>query len=221
VSTPLAITTPPFRPRRKLPLPLRFRGGCFGRLRGLRCGTFAAELLDAGVDQPDEVLKRRVEQADDRVERRGDRPQHLAAQLVERRQLGEALDVGRRDRSAVEDASPDREHLRLAGGRADRFGDGNGIAVGLEKRDRGRAIEQREQRVGARGLGRAAGQRVLHDGELRPVLEQLGAETVDLGHRQPAVVRDDQRLARLEPIGQVCDDLLLVLFLHCHSLRND
>jgi hypothetical protein len=46
------------------------------------------------------------------------------------------------------------------------------------------------------------------------VLEQFSAQIVDLCHRQPAVVGDDQRVRRPEPLGQLGDDSLLVLFLH-------
>jgi hypothetical protein len=46
------------------------------------------------------------------------------------------------------------------------------------------------------------------------MLDQLGAEAVDLGVREPAVVGDDQRLRRPQPLGQLCDDLLLVTLQH-------
>ena len=46
------------------------------------------------------------------------------------------------------------------------------------------------------------------------MLDQLGAQLVDLGHGQPSVVRDEQRLGRAQPLGQLGDDALLVLFLH-------
>ena len=99
------------------------------------------------------------------------------------------------DRAALQDAAADREHLRLAGGVGERLRDRDGVAVGLEERDRGRAFEQREQRVGAGGLGRAAGQRVLHDRNCAPCLSSSVRSVVDLRHRQPAVVGDDQRVA--------------------------
>ena len=51
--------------------------------------------------------------------------------------------------------------------------------------------------IGAGGLGGAARERVLDDGELRAVLEQLAAQRVDLRHRQAAVVGHDQRVGRL------------------------
>ena len=96
----------------------------------------------------------------------------------------------------------------------ERLRDGDRVAVGLDERDRGRALEQREQRVRAGRLGRAPGQRVLDDREAGAVLEQLRAQLVDLGVRQAAVVGDDQRLRRAQPLGQLCDDPLLVTLLH-------
>ena len=94
------------------------------------------------------------------------------------------------------------------------FGDGDGIPVGLDERDRGRPLEQRKQRICTGGLGRAAGEGVLDDREPRPVLDQLRPQSVDLGHGQAAVVRDDHRLRAAELLRQVGDDLLFVLFLH-------
>jgi len=57
-------------------------------------------------------------------------------------------------------------------------------------------------------------ERVLDDREARAVLDQLGAELVDLGHGQAAVVRHEQRLGRAQPLGQLGDNSLFVLFLH-------
>ena len=96
--------------------------------------------------------------------------------------------------AALHDAAADLEHLRLAGRVGERLGHGDHVAVGLDERDRRRALEQREQRIRARGLGRAAGERVLDDVQPRPVLDQPPAQGVDLRHRQAAVVGDDQRL---------------------------
>ena len=81
------------------------------------------------------------------------------------------------------------------------------------------ALSQRQiaPRIEAGLVGGALGERVLDDGELRAVLQQLGAEVVDLRHRQAAVVGHDQRLGRLEPFGQLRHDPLFVLFLHLTS----
>ena len=120
----------------------------------------------------------------------------------------------RRHRPALHDPAADREHARLARRVGERLRGRDHVAVRLEERDRARALEQREQRVGAGGLGRTARQRVLHDREARAALDQPRAERVDLRHRQAAVVGDEQRVGRAQPLGQLCDDLLLVLFLH-------
>jgi hypothetical protein len=56
------------------------------------------QLLDAGVDQADQVAHRRADQADDRHQRRGDRADDLAAEHVERRQRREVLDLRLADR---------------------------------------------------------------------------------------------------------------------------
>ena len=184
----------------------------------LRRGLFlAAELLDARVDEADEVLQRRVEQAGERRERRDDRAEHLPAQHVERRQLREALDLGRRHRASLHDAAADLEHLRLARGVGKRLGGRDHVAVGLEERDRARPVEQREQRIRAGGLGRAARERVLDDGEARAALEQPRAQLVDLRHRQPAIVGDEQRVRGLQARGQLLDNVFFLISSHLTS----
>ena len=72
----------------------------------------------------------------------------------------------------------------------------------------------REQRVLARRLGGAPRQRVLDDAERRAVLQHLGAERVDLAHREPAVVRDEQRVRLLQLLRQLRDETFLLGFLH-------
>ncbi len=79
-----------------------------------------------------------------------DRADDLAAEHVRRRQRREALDVVLADLLPVQDAAADLEHARLAGRVAQRLRDGDRVAVRLEERDRRRAVEQREQRLGAR-----------------------------------------------------------------------
>jgi hypothetical protein len=54
-----------------------------------------------------------------------------------------------------------------------RLRDSARVAVRLEERDRGRPLEQREQRITAGRFCRAPRKRVLHDGEARAMLEQL------------------------------------------------
>ena len=165
-----------------------------------------------------EILERRGEQPDDRVQRRGDRAEYLSAKHVGRRQLRELLDRLAGHRLALEDAAANREHLRRPCRVGERLGNGDRVAIRLEEGDRGRPVEQRQHDVRPRSFGRAACKRVLDDGEARPVLEQLSAQRVDLLHRQPAVVRDDEGVRRLQPLGQVSDDLLLVLSQHfCSS----
>src|SRR5579871_6605031 len=189
-----------------------------GRFRDrFRCSVLTAELLDAGVDQPDEVLQRSVEERGERAERRDDRAEHLAAEHLRRRQRGEALDLGRRHRAAGHDAAADLENLRLARGVCERLRGRDHIAVGLDERDRRRALEEREECVGSRGLGRAARERVLRHRELRAALDELRAERVDLRHRQAAIVGDEQRVRGLEARGQLFDDVLFLFFLHLTS----
>ena len=83
------------------------------------------------------------------------------------------------------------------------------------------ALEEREQRVCSGRLGGAARERVLHDHEARTVIEELAAQLVDLGHRQAAVVGDDQRVRRAQPLRQLRDDLGLVFPEHLISSGND
>src|SRR5436190_11149408 len=198
--------------------------------RALDCGRLfsdgfelrrAAELVDARLDQAIEVLQRGVHEREELRERCDHGAEHLAAQDLERRELRELVDVAGADLLPLQDAAADREHLRVAGGVGERLRDRDHVAVGLDERDRGRPFEQREERLGAGVLGRPASERVLDDREFRTVLEQLAAQIVDLRHRQTAVVGDDQRFGRPEPIGQLGDDAGLVLFLHCTSLRNE
>ena len=122
-------------------------------------------------------------------------------------------------RRAAEAAGAERLLALLEGPTAIAFieAEGDPVAVALDERDRGRALEQREQRLYAGGLRRAAGEGVLDHAELCPVLEQPPAEGVDLGHRQAAVVGDEERLRRPELLRQLGDDAFLVLFLHCTS----
>ena len=141
--------------------------GCRLRLRFRLDRLLAAELVDAGLDQAVQVLQRRREQPDDRVQRRRDGAEYLAAQNVRRRELRELLDLLGRDRATLHDPAADGEDLGRLRRVGERLRDGDGVAARLEERDRARAVEQREQRVGARGLGRAARQRVLDDGEAR------------------------------------------------------
>ena len=48
--------------------------------------------------------------------------------------------------------------------------------------------------------------------EAGAVLEHLGPHAVDLGHRQAAVVRDDQRVGCAQPLDELCDHPFLVSF---------
>ena len=72
------------------------------------------------------------------------------------------------------------------------------------------ALEHHEERVGTGQLGGLAGERVLDDPETRAVLEQDVAKRFELLVREPAVVRDDQRLRRPEFGGELRDDSFLV-----------
>ncbi len=114
---------------------------------------------------------------------------------------------------ALEQPAADDEHLGLARV-VERLRDGDRVAAGLDERDRGRPVEEREQRIDARGLGRALRERVLDDGEPRALLDQLAAQLVDLGDGEAAVVRDDQRLGRLEPLGELLDQSFFLRSLH-------
>src|SRR5207245_10997244 len=79
----------------------------------------------------------------------------------------------------------------------------------------------REERVRACGFGCPPRERVLHDREARTVLDQLRAQLVDLRHGQSAVVGDQQRLCRTQPLGQLGDHSLLLFFLHLLTSSNE
>src|SRR4029077_8478704 len=74
------------------------RLGSFGSVK-YRSGVrhwrrfFAAELVNAGVDQPDQVLQRGVHEREQRRERCDHGREHLSTEHVERRQLRELIDV--------------------------------------------------------------------------------------------------------------------------------
>jgi hypothetical protein len=127
------------------------------------------------------------------------------------------LDLGCRHRAALHDAAADLEHVGLARRVGQRLRRRDHVAVRVEERDRARTVEQREQRVRAGRLGRPARERVLDDGEARPALDQLRAQLVDLRHRQPAVIRDEQRLRSLQSLRQLVDNVLFLLSLHLTS----
>jgi hypothetical protein len=109
-----------------------------GSLTGISLGL---QLLDAGVDQADQVAHRRADQADDRHQRRGDRAEHLAAQHLDRRQGREVLDVGLADRVAVEDATADRQDPRRPRRVGERLRHTDHVAVRLDEGDRRRALQ--------------------------------------------------------------------------------
>src|ERR671919_204659 len=63
-------------------------------------------------------------------------------------------------------------------------------------------------------LGRSLRERVLHDREAGAVPQELGAHSVDLAHREPAVVGEDERVGAAQALGELRHDLLLVLSQH-------
>src|SRR3954469_23410814 len=196
----------------------RFLGGRLGLRDRL---ALLLELADPCLQHAHQVPQRRGEQADDGRERRGHGADQLRPQHVGGRQRGESLDLLVADDVALEHAAADHEHVVRAGGLAQHLGDGDRVALGLEERDRGRALDQLEHVRRARGLGSAPGERVLDDREARADLEQLAAQLVDLGHRQAAVVGDHQGLARAQALGQLLDDSLFLGFQHVISSGND
>ena len=107
--------------------------------------------------------------------------------------------------------------MRLARRIGERLRRRHHVAVRLEERDRTRAVEQREHRVGAGGLGGPARERVLDDGEARAALEQPRAKLVDLRHRQPPIVGDEQRVGSLQPLSQLLDNLFFLISSHLTS----
>ena len=125
------------------------------------------------VEDVHQVAERRGEQPDDGRQRACDGADQLAAQHVRGRERREALDLVLADRRPVENPTADLEDLGVAGGVAQRLGDGDGIAVRLQERDCRRSFQQCEQRVRPGLLGRAAGERVLDDLEAGAVLEEL------------------------------------------------
>src|SRR5829696_7182903 len=155
----------------------------------------APRAADPRVDQPHQIVEWRREQHYDGRQRRDDRGDNLSPERVDRRQRRQLLDGVGGHRRALEDAALDREHLCLRG-LVERLRDGDGVALALEEGDRGRPLEQREELRRAGRLGRPPRERVLDDREAGPVGEQVGPELVDVGHRQPAVVGDYQRLRR-------------------------
>ena len=183
------------------------------RLLGRSAFALLLELADPRVDHADQLAHRGCEQPDDGGERPGERAHELRAQYIRRRQLGQLLDVVGADLGALEETAADDEDLRLRRV-VERLRDRDGVAAGLEERDRGRPVEQREQRVDTRRLRGALRERVLDDREAGAVLEQLSAQVADLVHRQAAVVGDDQRLGATQPLRQLGDQAFFVRSVH-------
>ena len=100
--------------------------------------------------QADEVAERSRDQRGELGERRDDHADELRLHDLRCRELCELLDVGAGQRLPGEDAAAEREHLRVLRCVGERLRDGDGIAVRLDERDRRRALEQGEQRLGAR-----------------------------------------------------------------------
>src|SRR5207247_1150340 len=73
------------------------------------------------------------------------------------------------------------------------------------------------ERVCSGSLGRPARERVLHDREAGPALEQPSAQRLDLEHGEAAVVGDEERLRRAEAIRELRDHSFLIGFLHVIS----
>ena len=124
----------------------------------------------------------------------------LGQQHLARLQVGDALDLGDRQRAAVHVAALDDERLVVLGELLDRLGRVDRLA--LDERDRGGTDEQFVETLDA-GLGRGPlDQRVLGDGVGRGVAERP-AQLGEVGHRQPAVLGDDGGRRLLELLGDV------------------
>jgi hypothetical protein len=173
-----------------------------------------AELFDPCINQPHEVAERRCEYCDELGERRDDCAGELSAQDVQRRQLRKLRDLLSAHGRALENAPSEREHVRLAGGIGESLCRRCRIAVRLDECDRGRPVQQREQRLGARFLGGSARERVLDDAEAGAVLDEPRSQSLELFVRQSAVVGDEQRVGRLELLDQLADDPLLLRLVH-------
>ena len=202
---------------------LRFLGLDLGLLRRLGLGlrllwslrglTLLFELLDPRVDDADEIAHRSREQADDGRQRAGERAHELGPEHIGRRELRETLDVVGADLRAFEEAAPDDEDVSLTRV-VERLRDRDRVAVGLEECDRRRPVEERDQTLDSSRLGGTLRERVLDDREPRALLDQLAAQLVDLRDGEPAVVRDDQRLGRAQPLGELLDQSLFLGSVH-------
>ena len=188
------------------------------RLRdGLDDLALLLELLDASVDEAVEVAERGGDEAEQLRERRDDRTDELTAQDVDRRERREPVDLLSRQRLPLEDPATEREHVRLLRGGRERLRDGGRVARRLDERDRGRALEHHEQRIGSGLLRGASGQRVLDDPKACAVRQQLIPQRLELLVREAAVVGDDERLRRSEIGCELVDDPFLVRFQHVVS----
>ena len=164
-----------------------------------------------------QVAQWRGDEGEQLVERRDDRADELSAEHVDRRELRELLDVVARERLALEDATAQRQYVRLLGGRRERFRHGCRVARRLDEGDRGRSLEHDEKRVGSRLLGGATGERVLDDAEARSVRDELIAQRLELLVGQAAVVGDEERVGRAQLGCQLLHDPVLVRFQHVVS----
>ena len=184
------------------------------RARGADVSPLSSSCAILASIRPDQVLQRCVQHRHELAQRGDDHPDELSLHDVERRQLREALDLLAGDRASRQHTAPQRQDLRLPGSVAQRLGHRDRVAVGLDERDRRRALEHGEQRIRAGRLSGPPGERVLDHGELGAVLQQLHPEGGELAVRQPAIVGDEQRVRRAQALGQILDHSLLVCFLH-------
>ena len=149
-------------------------------------------------------------------------PRRAGPQDVERRQLRERLDLARR--IGVPRSTPPRI-ARIFVSRAASLSAFATATGSPSASTNAIAVGPSSSASSASAPAASAARRVsvfLTTAKLAPCSSSFAAQAVDLGVRQAAVVGDEQRLRRAQPLGQLGDHPFLVLFMHLSPpLAND
>ncbi len=200
------------RPRPRAPARLGLGRGR-GLLRRGRRGALTHETLLLDLAQLDgQAADQGVQGARQARDGRGDQAHELPVQDVSRGQAGDGPDLVRVHRVAVHHAALEGQQVGGARVVGDRLGGRGGIAA--DEGQRGRALEELLQRLGADLIGRPLGQGVLHDPEAGVGVAQLGAQLGRLRDRDAAVVHREHRGRLLDLGGDLFDRRSFLVSVH-------
>ena len=182
------------------------RPRALGRSFWCRRGDVAAHqaLVGQRLQLAGEAADEAAHRARQAGERGSDHADEAPVEDLAGRQLGDRVDLLGGQHVAVHPAALEGEQARGAAEVRERLGGLRGVAV--DEHERGRALQELLERLGARVVGRTLGQRVLDDAEAGVDLAQLGAQLGGLGHGRAAVVHRVHGLRFAELDGHLFDD---------------